>query len=226
VTDWVGRYACIQDQDEGCNPLSQLPMPLGWHAGFEDTATMHPLLKALRRQQRRQNPSAGENDVKDFQRLHDGEQVAWEQFVVAWSSRLYPYLAALLHHPDAVQEVLCATLLALVQTIRCLETPVPLVPLVYAAAYRQVMECRHHPGRPQPADQLRSASANSFNDAFSAALTALPLQVQQILLLRYQAGLSVRELAQVLGCSYQTTEALLSQARHQFETELWRRRGA
>jgi RNA polymerase sigma factor (sigma-70 family) len=186
---------------------------------------MHPLLRALRRQQRRQNPSAGENDVTDFQRASAGEQAAWEQFVAVWSSHLYPYLAALLHHPDAVQEVLGAILLALVQTIRCLETPVPLVPLVYAAAYRQVMEYRHHPGRPQcqPADQLRPASATPFNDAFSAALTALPLQVQQILLLRYQAGLSVSELAQVLGCSSQTTEALLSQARHQFETELWRR---
>jgi RNA polymerase sigma factor (sigma-70 family) len=49
------------------------------------------------------------------------------------------------------------------------------------------------------------------------ALAELPEQSQQALLLRYYVGLSVGEIAEVLGRSYKATESLLSRVRRQFE---------
>ena len=63
---------------------------------------------------------------------------------------------------------------------------------------------------------LSVAGPSIMGIELAEALDELPEQAQQILLLRYHVGLSVAEIAEVLGRSYKATESLLSRVRRQF----------
>ena len=80
--------------------------------------------------------------------------------------------------------------------------------------------------RHDTAPLLESVAASSEPGAAGAEveleelLDALPELSRQVLLLRYQVGLSVSEIAEVIDRSYKGTESLLSRARSQLRTAL------
>ena len=84
-------------------------------------------------------------------------------------------------------------------------------------AYRQVAAHWRRQGRAHAPLAFSPAGASLPSDAIEQALLALPPQLQQVLILRYAVGLSVADIAQVLGRSLQVTEALLNLGRQQFE---------
>jgi RNA polymerase sigma-70 factor (ECF subfamily) len=158
----------------------------------------------------------------DLWRLQAGDPRAWEQFVAEWSPRLYSYLLASLRRADEAQTVLNTTMLAIVHAIRRFDGRVTLSVFVYTIAYRQLADYRRLRSSTQRPSRLNLARSSQPSDEVGDALLGLPEQAQQVLLLRYQVGLSVAEIAQVLGRSSQATAALLNQVRHQFETEFLR----
>ena len=151
-----------------------------------------------------------------LQPLQAGDPQAWEHFVTEWSPRLYRYLHANLRHAEQATQALSATLLAVVHAIRRFDGRMTLAAFVYALAYRQVVASARRQGQAHRPLWLRPAGPRPASEEVDETLRTLPEAVQQILLLHYTAGLSVAEIAQVLGRSPQATAALLNQGRRRF----------
>ena len=159
------------------------------------------------------------HDAKFLQRLKDGDSEAWEALIDEWSPRLYNYLMYNTRNEDDAQDVLSETLLGLVQSIRTFDGNVTLNTFIYAIAYRKVADYwRRSRETYELPLWLSTAGPTSSRLELYEALSELPEQAQQALLLRYYVGLSVAEIADVLGRSYKATESLLSRVRRQFQS--------
>jgi RNA polymerase sigma factor (sigma-70 family) len=66
----------------------------------------------------------------------------------------------------------------------------------------------------------RAEGASGESAEFEELLDTLPEISRQVLLLRYQVGLSVSEISEVIERSYKGTESLLSRARSQLRVAL------
>lgn len=157
------------------------------------------------------------HDTALLQRLKDGDQEAWAALVDEWSPKLYNYLMYNTRNQDDAQDVLSETLLGLVQSIRTFDGNASLKTFIYSIAYRKVADYwrRSRETYELPA-WLSVAGPSSTRLEVDEALDELSEQGQQALLLRYHDGLSVAEIAEVLGRSYKATESLLSRVRRQF----------
>jgi RNA polymerase sigma factor (sigma-70 family) len=156
-------------------------------------------------------------DMAFLKRLQEGDQEAWSLLVDEWSPRLYNYLVYNTRNPEDAQDVLSDTLMGLVQSIRAFDGNVTLVTFIYSIAYRKVADYwRRSKQEDELPASLSVAGPSSMRIELAEALEELPEQAQQILLLRYHVGLSVAEIAEVLGRSYKATESLLGRVRRQF----------
>lgn len=159
------------------------------------------------------------HDLTFLQQLKDGDHNAWEALVDEWSPRLYNYLIYNTRSEDDAKDVLSETLLGLVQSIRTFDGNVTLTTFIYSIAYRKVADYwRRSKQTYELPVWLSTAGPSSIRIELVEALAELPEQAQQALLLRYHVGLSVAEIAEVLGRSYKATESLLSRVRRQFHT--------
>ncbi len=151
--------------------------------------------------------------------LQAGDDAAWEQFMAEWSPRLYSYVRYNLRGADEAEDVLSDTLLAVVQAIGSFDGNVTLSTFIYSIACRKIADYwrGRHVTSELPA-WLSTADPSDARIALYEVLATLSADAQQALLLRYQVGLSVTEIAEVLGRSYKATESLLSRGRHQFQT--------
>ncbi|MCB0061112.1 MAG: RNA polymerase sigma factor [Caldilineaceae bacterium] len=155
---------------------------------------------------------------KEFlQRLQSGDSQAWEQLMDEWSPKLYNYMCYNTRTAEDAQDVLSDTLLGLVQSIKNFDGNVTLSTYIYSIAYRKVADYwRRSKQTYELPLHISTAGPNSMGIELQEALAELPEQAQQALLLRYHVGLSVAEIAEVLGRSYKATESLLSRVRRQF----------
>lgn len=159
-----------------------------------------------------------EQDANFLCRLQKGDEAAWEKFVAEWTPRLYSYLSYNLRNSEETDDVLSETMLAVVQAVRTFDGKATLATFVYSIAYRKVADYWRRLRVTHELDESITAPDTSFNNIeVYEALAELPEQSQQALLLRYYVGLSVAEIAEVLGRSYKATESLLSRVRRQFE---------
>lgn len=151
-----------------------------------------------------------------LRRLQDGDEAAWAQFFGEWSLRLFGYLKYPLPTPSDVEDVLSATFLAIVRAIRTFDGKVTLATFCYSIAHRKVADFWR---------RQRDASERSVGAEFespSEVLARLPQRSQQVLLLRYNEGLRIEEIAQIFGYSYKATESMLKRARTLYEQEMTR----
>ncbi|MEZ4682231.1 MAG: RNA polymerase sigma factor [Caldilineaceae bacterium] len=152
-----------------------------------------------------------------LRRLQDGDGDAWEQLMDEWSTKLYNYMLYNTRTADDAQDVLSETLLGVVQSIKNFDGNVNLSTFIYSIAYRKVADYwRRSKQTVELPVTLSTAGPDSMGLELQEALAELPELAQQALLLRYHAGLSVSEIAEVLGRSYKATESLLSRVRRQF----------
>ena len=161
--------------------------------------------------------SVQQRDQEFLYRLQEGDPVAWEQFMDKWNPKLYNYMLYNTRTEEDAQDVLSDTLLGIVQSIKNFDGNVNLSTFIYSIAYRKVADYyrRSKQTYELPAF-LTTAGPSSMGVELQEALAKLPEQPQQALLLRYHVGLSVAEIAEVLGRSYKGTESLLSRVRRQF----------
>lgn len=118
---------------------------------------------------------------------------------------------------EDAQDVLSDTLLGLVQSIKNFDGNVNLSTFIYSIAYRKVADYWRRSKQTYELPMwISTAGPSSMGIELQEALAELPEQAQQALLLRYHVGLSVAEIAEVLGRSYKGTESLLSRVRRQF----------
>jgi RNA polymerase sigma factor (sigma-70 family) len=101
---------------------------------------------------------------------------------------------------------------------------VSLAAFLYALAYRKMADFwrRRRDTAPLLESVTTGRAAGTAGDKaeFEEVLDTLPELSRQVLLLRYQVGLSVSEIAEVIERSYKGTESLLSRARNQLRAAL------
>jgi RNA polymerase sigma-70 factor (ECF subfamily) len=162
--------------------------------------------------------SKAEGATDFLRRLQEGDEAAWVQFIDEWNPRLYSYLKYNLRNADEVEDVLSETMLAIVQAIRTFDGKVTLATFIYSIAYRKVADYwRRLKVTYELTEWITTSGPSQTSIDVYEALAELPEQSQQALLLRYYVGLSVAEIAEILGRSYKATESLLSRVRRQFE---------
>jgi RNA polymerase sigma-70 factor (ECF subfamily) len=138
--------------------------------------------------------------------------------VEEWGPRLYNYLVYNTCNEDDTQDVLSETMMGLVQSIRSFDGNVTLATFIYSIAYRKVADYwRRSQQTVELPASLSVAGPGLARIELAEALDELPELAQQVLLLRYHVGLSVAEIAEILGRSYKATESLLSRVRSQFQ---------
>lgn len=152
-----------------------------------------------------------------LRRLQIGDNAAWELFIAEWSPYLYNYVRTNLRDADEAEDVLSNILLGIVEGIRSFDGNAALSTFVYSIAYRKVVDYwRQRRITIELPEELSIADSTQSFELYEA-LAELPEQAQQALIFRYYVGLSVSEVATVLGRSYKATESLLSRVRHQFQ---------
>lgn len=151
-------------------------------------------------------------------RLKNGDGSAWEQFVVEWGARLYSYLRYNIQREEDAQHLLSDIMLAIVHEIPNFDGKVTLATFVYQLAYRNLSEYWRQHGKPDSPLYFNRLTHTRHNIEMRKAWFQLEEQSQQVLLLRYQASLSISEIATVLDRSHETVEQLLSQVQRQFQT--------
>jgi RNA polymerase sigma-70 factor (ECF subfamily) len=163
--------------------------------------------------------SKSEHDHEFLRRLQEWDDAAWQQFTEEWNSKLYSYLKYNLRDDSEVDDVLMEIMSSLIQAIRTFDGKVSLSTFVYSIAYRKVADYwRRLRADVELMEWMTADEIDHTRIEVYEALAELPEQSKQALLLRYYAGLSVGEIAEVLGRSYKGTESLLSRVRRQFET--------
>jgi RNA polymerase sigma-70 factor (ECF subfamily) len=159
-----------------------------------------------------------------LRRLQAGDNGAWTELVHQYAPQLYAYLRRNLPSAADAEDALGDTMLAAVRAMRGFDGRVSLSTFLYALAYRKMADFwrRHYPSSPLH-DQV-AVDDTGIDDgaraAFEQVLNSLPENSRQVLLLRYQIGLSVAEVAEVIDRSYKGTESLLSRARGQLRAAL------
>jgi RNA polymerase sigma-70 factor, ECF subfamily len=163
-------------------------------------------------------------DLVLLRKLQAGDELAWAELTREYSPRLYSYLRHNLPGAADAEDALSETLLAAVRALPTFDGRVSLSAFLYSLAYRKMADFWRR--RHDTAPLLESVAASSTQGAagenaeFEELLDTLPEISRQVLLLRYQVGLSVSEIAEVIDRSYKGTESLLSRARTQLRAVL------
>lgn len=142
--------------------------------------------------------------------LQVGDADAWTEFVARYDQKFYRYLSYNLPTHELVEDLWNEIVLSAVSAIKDFSGEVRLTTFLYAIAYRKVADY----WRRRQATAL-IADGNGPYAKFRVQVRDLPEQAQHALLLRYYVGLSIAEIAEVLGRSVKATESLLSRARQQ-----------
>ncbi|MEM7124872.1 MAG: sigma-70 family RNA polymerase sigma factor [Chloroflexota bacterium] len=153
--------------------------------------------------------------------LQNGDERAWQQLITEWSPRLFRYVRRQLPSDEDAEDVVSETFSALIKAIKSFDGNAAISTFVYSIANRKVADFWR---KRKDADELKEHVATSGPTSqpleLEEALSTLSENAQKALLLRYQMGLSVSEVADVLGRSYKATESLLSRSRSQLQTAL------
>jgi RNA polymerase sigma-70 factor, ECF subfamily len=148
-----------------------------------------------------------------LERLRRGDNDAWEELIADSQSRLYSYLLYNVPTSEDAQDLLSEIFMAALRSISTLDDSLALTKWLYAIARRKVADFWR---QAQPTSELSDsleATSNNVSLEFREALAMLPEQTRQALLLRYREGLSVDEVARIMGRTYKATESLLSRGR-------------
>jgi RNA polymerase sigma-70 factor (ECF subfamily) len=145
--------------------------------------------------------------------LKQGDENAWMQLLQEWQEPLYQYLCYALPSDEQAQHALGDTMEAVIRSLPQYDGSVPLPSFLYSLAAQRVAFYY----RKRKTGQYRPRRNSSGAGEFKAVLHMLPQRYRQALLLRYHLGLSVTEVAQILGKSPQETEMLLAQGGRQLQ---------
>ncbi len=157
-----------------------------------------------------------------LKRLQAGDERAWEALLQQWQQPLYRYLCYTLSDAEQASDILGETLVALVQAIQNFDGRVALSTFIFKIASNKTIDYwrKKKVTTRLLSWELSVDGPNSQRLELQEALATLPEEYRQALLLRYHIGLSVTEVAEVLGKSYKATESLLSRGRKRLKAAL------
>jgi RNA polymerase sigma-70 factor (ECF subfamily) len=161
-------------------------------------------------------------DLELLRRLQAGENEAWASVAREYTPRLLAYLRQNLPSAEDAEDVLSETFSASVRAVGNFDGRAALSTFLYAIAYRKIADFWRKHSHIKSVDiesptvvVVAHGPTTQERLEFEDAMETLPEISRQVLLLRYQIGLGVDEIAEVLERSYKGTESLLSRARGQ-----------
>jgi RNA polymerase sigma factor (sigma-70 family) len=152
-----------------------------------------------------------------------GERDAFDMLVARWHEPLWRYARRLADDPDTADDVVQEIWLRVVRGIARLRDPVRLRAWIFGIARRVLMDrLRSKYGEPghvalDGTDLPAPADTSSLEDAIDIMheeLAQLPMTEREVLELFYLQGLSLTELAEILGIPVGTVKSRLFRARH------------
>jgi RNA polymerase sigma-70 factor (ECF subfamily) len=154
------------------------------------------------------------SDRRYLGRLKKGDQAAWQLLLREWQGPLYQYFSYALPDPSQAEEALCATMDAAIRAIPKFDGSVSLSTFLYSLASQRITMA-HRQQKASSRRRKRLTPDGSQTDAFRTLLNSMPQRQRQALLLRFRLGLSVTEIAEILGLAVSETERMLVQgSRH------------
>jgi RNA polymerase sigma-70 factor, ECF subfamily len=155
---------------------------------------------------------ASESGLEELMaRYTDGDPRAFDEVFRRVSPRLFRYLVRLTRQPDRAEDLVQVTFAKVHRARSAYLRGAPVLPWVFAIGRRAFLDdvrrrkSRHedlsHDGRlPEPISEVRGVSQD-VAEALEAALSNLPPQYAETIELLKLSGLSVRDVAEVLGVS-------------------------
>lgn len=154
-------------------------------------------------------------------RLQHGDNDAWAELTRTHGPRLFAYLRHNLPTATDAEDALSETMLAAVRALPKFDGRVSLATFLYSIAYRKMADFwRQRTATSELTEGIAAVEHNGHRAELDELLDGLPETSKQVLLLRYQVGLSVSEIAAVIDRSYKGTESLLSRARAQLRSAI------
>lgn len=160
-----------------------------------------------------------EDEADLLHRLKAGEQEAWTEFARYYGAKLHKFLDANLPDQESLEDTISETMLAAVKAIKTFDGKASLTTMIHTLALRQLA----HYWRKHTSTQDIAQAVNITSPAvdtlvedrleFLEALATLPENEQQVLLLRYQLGLRMGKIAEIMENSESAMERLLASAR-------------
>ncbi len=149
-------------------------------------------------------------------RLKNGDELAWIFVTQEYGTRLYNFLLKKLPNAEDVEDVLMETMAAAVHAVAKFDGKVTLSTFLFSLANHKVVDFyRRHQKTTELTDTFVDLASSTDGVEFEEILNTLNPLYREILLMRYQIGLGVDEIAAIIGKNYKSTESLLSRARQE-----------
>jgi len=153
-------------------------------------------------------------------RLYNGEPAAWLRLVERWSPRLYSYIIYNAVSEAEAQKLLYLIFADAIQTIIGSLRVANLTVLIFSIAHYHVLHQRRRSGNPlfppQPAAAASTVVGETQGSDFLRTFYQFAPEVQQLLLLRYLCGISLPEIAQIVGQPEALLTKTIAGATHRF----------
>ncbi len=161
------------------------------------------------------------DDAELVRRAQLGSAAAFEQLVLRYGARLHRYLCVELRHESDAHDALQESLTAAWRGLPALRRADRFWPWLAGIASNKAADV--HRRRTRTADAESAGVSHDDDDLLletREALSALPAQYREVLLLRYLLGLSEEEAAGALGVRIGTVKSRCSRARRALLEEL------
>jgi DNA-directed RNA polymerase specialized sigma24 family protein len=178
---------------------------------------MHRYLTHVTGRLRSYLPTQKRRDARFVRQLCDGDGDAWGQLLDHWSPHLYSYISYNVVTEADVRRLMRLILSDLIQTLIDEQPLEHLTVVIFRIAYRHLLRYRRQAPDPfvHPLWQRKQAAATgeTLPNYFFQHLQQFSPEVQQLLLLRYLCGVTLPELAQIVGQPEELLTRLLSRTR-------------
>lgn len=162
-------------------------------------------------------PLQKRRDTNFARQLCNGDGDAWVQLLDQWSPHLYSYISFNVVQEADVRRLMRLILAELIQTLVGEQPIENLTVVIFRIAYRQLLRYRRQAPDPfaSPLWQRKQAAATGepLPNYFFQHLQRFSPEVQQLLLLRYVCGVTLPELAEIVGQSEDLLTRLLYRTR-------------
>jgi DNA-directed RNA polymerase specialized sigma24 family protein len=178
---------------------------------------MHRYLTHVSVRLRSYLPQQERRDANFARQLCNGDGDAWVQLLDHWSPHLYSYVSFNAVHEADTRRLMRLILSELIQTLVGEQPVANLTVVIFRIAYRQLLRYRHQ--APDPFANLlwqrkqAAATGEPLPNYFFQHLQRFSPEVQQLLLLRYVCGVTLPELAAIVGQSEELLTKILYRTR-------------
>ncbi|MBN2098921.1 MAG: RNA polymerase sigma factor [Dehalococcoidia bacterium] len=182
-----------------------------------------------------------EQDAEMLKRLHDGDRTAMAELYDRYFDRVYSLVFNQVdRNRDVAEDIVQETFLAALKSAKSFRGRSSAYTWLCSIAYHKVadhyrrqsrerkrmvsgvdvdtVDVSENPGgQPQPDSLIESAETRQV---VSEALSKLPWDYRQVLILKYVEELSVQEISQIMDRSPKSIEGLLTRSRKALQTQL------